>query len=99
MDVQEPRTPSRPDAPAVRPMLRAVLVCDIVESTALVEKLGDARAAAFLQRHDQLLLEAMILRHGQLVDKADGVPALFARPTQALDFALRYQRGLHELGK
>lgn len=99
MDVQEPRTPSRPDAPAVRPMLRAVLVCDIVESTALVEKLGDARAAAFLQRHDQLLLQAMKLCHGQLVDKADGVLALFERPIQALDFALRYQRGLHELGK
>ena len=80
-------------------MLRAVLVCDIVESTALVEKLGDARAAVFLQRHDQLLLQAMKLCHGQLVDKADGVLALFERPIQALDFALRYQRGLHELGK
>lgn len=99
MDAQETRTPSRTDAPAVRPMLRAVLVCDIVDSTALVERLGDARVAAFLQRHDQLLLQAMKLCHGQLVDKADGVLALFERPIQALDFALRYQRGLHELGK
>ncbi|HEX5694620.1 MAG TPA: putative peptide modification system cyclase, partial [Arenimonas sp.] len=95
----DPRHPSRPDAPAVRPMLRAVLVCDIVGSTALVEKLGDARAAGFMQRHDQLLLQALKLCHGQLVDKADGVLALFERPIQALDFALRYQRGLHELGK
>lgn len=99
MDPLEPRHPSRPDAPAVRPMLRAVLVCDIVGSTALVERLGDARAAAFMQRHDQLLLQAMKLCHGQLVDKADGVLALFERPIQALDFALRYQRGLYELGK
>ncbi|PRH81759.1 putative peptide modification system cyclase [Arenimonas caeni] len=99
MDVQEPRTPSHLDAPVVRPMLRAVLVCDIVESTALVEKLGDARAAAFMQRHDQLMLQAMKLCHGQLVDKADGVLALFERPIQALDFALRYQRGLYELGQ
>ncbi|WP_188663916.1 putative peptide modification system cyclase [Arenimonas soli] len=95
----DPRHPSRPDAPAVRPMLRAVLVCDIVGSTALVERLGDARTAALMQRHDQLLLQAMKLCHGQLVDKADGVLALFERPIQALDFALRYQRGLHELGK
>lgn len=80
-------------------MLRAVLVCDIVGSTALVERLGDARTAALMQRHDQLLLQAMKLCHGQLVDKADGVLALFERPIQALDFALRYQRGLHELGK
>jgi len=99
MESFDTRTPSRPDAPAVRPMLRAVLVCDIVDSTALVEQLGDARAAIFLQRHDQLLLQAMKLCHGQLVDKADGVLALFERPIQALDFALRYQRGLHELGK
>lgn len=80
-------------------MLRAVLVCDIVGSTALVERLGDARTAALMQRHDQLLLQAMKLCNGQLVDKADGVLALFERPIQALDFALRYQRGLYELGK
>lgn len=99
MNATESQHPSRPDAPAVRPMLRAVLVCDIVGSTALVERLGDARTAALMQRHDQLLLQAMKLCHGQLVDKADGVLALFERPIQALDFALRYQRGLHELGK
>lgn len=99
MDVFESRTPSNPAAPAVKPMLRAVLVCDIVESTALVERLGDVRAAGFLQKHDQLMLQAMKLCHGQLVDKADGVLALFERPIQALDFALRYQRGLYELGK
>ena len=40
----------------------------------------------------------MELCHGQLIDKADGVLALFERPIQALDFALRYQRGLRELG-
>ncbi|MBW8310460.1 MAG: putative peptide modification system cyclase [Rhizobium sp.] len=99
MDVFESRTPGNPAAPAVKPMLRAVLVCDIVESTALVERLGDVRAAGFLQKHDQLMLQAMKLCHGQLVDKADGVLALFERPIQALDFALRYQRGLYELGK
>ena len=99
MHAMESQHPSRPDAPAVRPMLRAVLVCDIAGSTAMVERLGDARTAALMQRHDQLLLQAMKLCHGQLVDKADGVLALFERPIQALDFALRYQRGLHELGK
>ncbi|WP_158637083.1 putative peptide modification system cyclase [Arenimonas daejeonensis] len=84
---------------AVTPVLRAVLLCDIVESTALVERLGDVRAVALLRKHDQLLREAMALCHGQLIDKADGVLALFERPIQALDFALRYQRGLHELGE
>jgi len=99
MDTRETRHPSNPAQPAVRPLLRAVLFCDIVESTALVERLGDVRAAGFLQRHDQLMRQAMRLCEGQIVDKADGVLALFERPIQALDFALRYQRGLSELGK
>ena len=98
MSVPEPATASHAYAPSVTPMLRTVLLCDIVESTALVERLGDVRAVALLQRHDQLMRQNLALCHGQLIDKADGVLALFERPIQALDFALRYQRGLREVG-
>jgi len=98
MNAADSHPPSGHHAPTVTPMLRTVLLCDIVESTALVERLGDARAAALLQRHDQMLRQLIALCHGQVVDKADGVLALFERPIQALDFALRYQRGLRELG-
>ncbi|KFN49571.1 putative peptide modification system cyclase [Arenimonas composti] len=86
-------------APQVKPLLRTVLLADIVDSTALVERLGDMRAALLLQKHDQLLRQSIQFCHGQLIDKADGVLALFERPIQALDFALRYQRGLRELGQ
>ncbi|WP_460457266.1 putative peptide modification system cyclase [Arenimonas alkanexedens] len=79
-------------------MLRTVLLCDIVDSTALIERLGDVRAVALLRHHDQLMRQNILLCHGQLIDKADGVLALFERPIQALDFALRYQRGLREVG-
>ncbi|PZO08003.1 MAG: putative peptide modification system cyclase [Lysobacteraceae bacterium] len=98
MNVPEVPTTHALNTAPVTPMLRTVLLCDIVESTALVERLGDMRAVALLKRHDQLLRQLMDLCHGQLVDKADGVLALFERPIQALDFALRYQRGLRELG-
>ena len=98
MDASQPRFPQDLNTAPVTPMLRTVLLCDIVESTALVERLGDVRAVALLKRHDQLLRQLMELCHGQLIDKADGVLALFERPIQALDFALRYQRGLRELG-
>jgi putative peptide modification system cyclase len=98
MDASEPRPQQPLDTAPVTPMLRAVLLCDIVESTAIIERLGDLRAVALLKRHDQLLRQLMELCHGQLIDKADGVLALFERPIQALDFALRYQRGLRELG-
>lgn len=98
MDASEPNTSHPLNTAPVTPMLRTVLLCDIVESTALIERLGDLRAVALLKRHDQLLRQLMELCHGQLIDKADGVLALFERPIQALDFALRYQRGLRELG-
>lgn len=98
MDVSEVLASQPLNTAPVTPMLRTVLLCDIVESTALVERLGDLRAVDLLKRHDQLLRQLMELCHGQLIDKADGVLALFERPIQALDFALRYQRGLRELG-
>ena len=99
MSVPETRIASSAYAPSVTPMLRTVLLCDIVDSTAVIERLGDVRAVALLQRHDQLMRQNLALCHGQLIDKADGVLALFERPIQALDFALRYQRGLRELGQ
>jgi len=98
MNAADSHPPGNHPAPIVTPMLRTVLLCDIVDSTALVERLGDVRVVALLQRHDQLLRQLIALCHGQIVDKADGVLALFERPIQALDFALRYQRGLRELG-
>ena len=98
MSVPETRIASSAYAPSVTPMLRTVLLCDIVDSTAVIERLGDVRAVALLQRHDQLMRQNLALCHGQLIDKADGVLALFERPIQALDFALRYQRGLREVG-
>lgn len=98
MSVPETRVPRHAYAPSVTPMLRTVLLCDIVDSTAMIERLGDVRAIALLQRHDQLMRQNLTLCHGQLIDKADGALALFERPIQALDFALRYQRGLREIG-
>lgn len=103
-DMDATTTPHNPvNTPAaaapVVPMLRAVLVCDIVDSTALVERLGDLRAVLLMQRHDQLLRQALQQSGGQLIDRADGVLALFERPIGALDFALRYQRALRELGE
>jgi len=79
-------------------MLRTVLLCDLVDSTALVERLGDTRTTLVFQRHDRLILELLEATQGRLIDKADGLLALFERPIQAVDFALRYQRGLRVMG-
>jgi len=78
----------------VTPMLRAVLLADLVDSTAFIESFGDARAAVALQRLDLQIRDLLEFTGGRLIDKADGLLAIFERPIQAVDFALRYQQAL-----
>jgi putative peptide modification system cyclase len=80
----------------VTPVLRAVLLADLADSTAFVQRFGDARAAAALQRLDLQIRDLLAFTGGQLIDKADGLLALFERPVQAVDFALRYQQALRQ---
>jgi putative peptide modification system cyclase len=78
-------------------LLRALLVADLVDSTALVERLGDARAADVLRQHDRLARRLIREHAGQEIDKTDGYLVMFDRPVQAAAFALAYQRALREL--
>lgn len=80
----------------VTPLLRAVLVADLVDSTAFVERFGDERAALALQRLDLQIRDLLEFTGGRLIDKADGLLAIFERPVQAVDFALRYQQALRQ---
>ena len=84
----------RPEA-----LLRAVLICDLIDSTALVERLGDRAAADLMSRHDRLARSAMQRHGGREVDKTDGFLLLFDRPIQAIAFALEYQRELRALAQ
>jgi putative peptide modification system cyclase len=97
MNVHASSAPNASATPLV-PVLRTVLLADVVESTAFLQRLGDARAAALLQRLELHLRDLLAATHGQFIDKADGVLALFERPVHAVDFALRYQKLLAELG-
>lgn len=99
MDTLSPTASQQPAPAAITPLLRTVVLCDLVDSTALVERVGDVAAAQLMQAHDRLLLRLLIERQGQLIDKADGVLALFERPVQAVAFALAYQRGLRQLAQ
>ena len=80
------------------PLLRALLFTDLCDSTLLVERIGDAAAAALFQQHDRLVLALQQRWNGQQIDRSDGLFLLFERPVDALGFALGYQQGLHELG-
>jgi putative peptide modification system cyclase len=85
--------------PAAPPQLGTLLLCDLVDSTALVERMGDRQAADLLRRHDRIARDLMQRHHGQEIDKTDGFLVLFERPLHAVAFALDYQRALKALSK
>ncbi len=94
------RTQSDNPTPAhsVTPLLRTVILADLVDSTAFIQRLGDTRTAMLMQRLDLQIRDLLEFTGGRLIDKADGLLALFERPVQAVDFALRYQQQLRQLG-
>src|SRR5690348_18194370 len=79
------------------PLLRTLAVCDLVESTALTEKLGDREAAEFVHGLDRLTRDLLYRHGGREIDKTDGFLVMFDRPIQAVAFALAYQRLLREV--
>ncbi|HQZ63300.1 MAG TPA: adenylate/guanylate cyclase domain-containing protein, partial [Dokdonella sp.] len=82
---------------AANSLLRTLLLCDLVDSTALVERLGDREAAELIRKHDRLARTLADRHGGQEIDKTDGFMMMFERPIQAVAFALDYQRGLRQL--
>ncbi|MBE5316452.1 MAG: putative peptide modification system cyclase [Xanthomonadales bacterium] len=85
---------TEPAPDGARALLRSVVIADLCDSTALVERLGDVRATELIRAHDRLLRGLIREHRGQEIDKTDGFLSLFERPIQAVAFALAYQRGL-----
>ena len=75
----------------------ALLQTDVVGSTALSERLGDAATAALWRAHDRVARDLLRLCRGREIDKSDGFLLLFATATDALEYALGYQRALATL--
>ncbi len=85
--------------PSEGPQLRTLLLTDLVDSTALVERLGDVPASELFREHDRLVLRLQQTWRGRLIDRSDGLLLLFERPIDGLGFALDYARGLRDIGK
>ncbi|MEO6056847.1 MAG: hypothetical protein ABIQ49_08405 [Gemmatimonadales bacterium] len=77
--------------------VKTLLLCDLVDSTALLERLGDARAADLFRRVDARARRLLELWDGREIDKTDGFLLLFDRPINAVRFAAEYQACLREL--
>jgi predicted ATPase/class 3 adenylate cyclase len=76
---------------------RALLLTDIVDSTRLSERLGDAAMAELWTAHDRIARDLLRQTHGREIDKTDGMLLMFDRADDAVAYALAYQRALGEL--
>ncbi len=80
-------------------VMKTLLLSDLVNSTALVESLGDLRAAEIFLQHDRLARDLLLPHQGREIDKSDGFLLLFERPINAVLYALEYHRELRELAR
>jgi putative peptide modification system cyclase len=90
MDTHEP---GLPDGSVVR----ALLLTDLVDSTRLIERLGDRRAARVLGQEEEAARRLAHRYAGQEIDRADGFLFVFEHAWQAVGFALDYHSALAEL--
>lgn len=79
--------------------LETLVVLDLVDSTALIQELGDARAAVILARHDRMARDLLAKYGGREIDKTDGFLLLFGQPVRALAYTLRYHEQLARLSQ
>lgn len=84
---------------ASAPQVRTLLLTDLVDSTQLVERLGDVAAVDLFRAHDRIVLELQQRWRGRLIDRSDGLLLIFERPIDGLGFALDYARELRDLGR
>jgi class 3 adenylate cyclase len=95
------RLGARPEAERAKELLgraearRTFLFTDIVDSTRLLETLGDDKWRRLLARHDELVRERILEAGGEVVKKTgDGFFASFESPRAAIEAAIAIQRAL-----
>ena len=106
MDIQS--EPSREQAAGLRPRhptgLAALLFTDIVDSTALMQRLGNQAGATLIQRHHELVRKTLAESgNGEEIETAgDSFLLVFAKPSEAVRFSLllqsRIRQSLQEQG-
>ena len=77
--------------------LRALLLTDVVDSTKLSLRIGDAEMARLWAAHDRAARDLLPVWHGREIDKTDGMLLLFEAASDAVGYALQYQEALNRL--
>jgi class 3 adenylate cyclase len=74
---------------------RTFVFTDIIDSTKLLETLGDEKWRKLLARHDELLRERIVESGGEVIKQTgDGFFAAFDNPKAAIEAAVAIQRAL-----
>jgi class 3 adenylate cyclase len=74
---------------------RTFVFTDIVDSTKLLDALGEAKWKKLLARHDELLRASIVQRGGEVIKQTgDGFFAAFDNPHAAIEAAVAIQRAL-----
>ena len=77
--------------------IRALLLTDVVGSTKMSEKLGDAAMAEVWAAHDRVARDLLPPWRGREIDKTDGMLLMFDAAADAVAYALAYHRALAAL--
>ncbi len=79
--------------------IHALLITDLVDSTAVSGRAGDAAMAAWWQAHDRRARDLLQVWRGREIDRSDGFLLLFDLADDALGYALDYHRLLRAAGE
>ncbi len=76
----------------------ALLLTDMVGSTSLTQRLGDAAMSELWRGHDRIARDLLAPWRGREIDKTDGMLLLFACVADAVGYALALHRGIASSG-
>ena len=76
---------------------RAILFTDVVDSTRMNERLGDARAAEVWAAHDRRARDLLVRCRGREIGRSDGLFLMFDTVSDAAHYALAYHAALFDL--
>ncbi len=95
--LDEGRSPAAAVEPSTAGGLVTILFTDVEGSTALTQRLGDAKARELLREHERMVREALKSHGGSEVKTmGDGFMASFSSATKALECAIAMQRAFAE---
>ena len=77
----------------------AIVLLDLIGSTAFVQRVGAMKGAQWLQYHDRLARSLVYKFDGREIDRSDGFLLSFERPIDAVNFALHYQQSVPDKTK